>query len=59
MPRPSTIHAATCRCDRCRSVAERFAEAAIRTRALITFGAILAGILLTILCPLIAAIITN
>jgi hypothetical protein len=40
-------------------VAERFAEAAIRTRALITFGAILAGILLTILCPLIAAIITN
>lgn len=59
MRRTNTIHAATCRCIRCRSAAERFAEATMRTRALITFGAMLAGILLTILSPLIAAIITN
>ena len=59
MPRPGTIHAATCRCDRCRTVAERFAEATMRTRALFAAGAIVAGLTLSILGPLIAAIITN
>ena len=59
MPRPGTIHAATCRCDRCRTVAERFAEATMRTRALFAASAIVAGLALAILGPVIAAIITN
>lgn len=59
MQRPGIIHAATCRCDRCRTVAERFAEATMRTRALITAGAIVAGLALAIFGPLITAIITN
>lgn len=59
MRRPDVIHAATCRCDRCRSLAERFAEASLRTRALFAAGAIVAGILLAIFGPLIAATITN
>ena len=59
MPRSSTIHAATCRCDRCRTVAERFAEATMRTRALFAAGATVAGLALAILGPLIAAIIPN
>ncbi len=59
MPRPDVIHPATCRCDRCRTVAERFAEATMRTRALFAAGAIVAGLALAILGPLIAAIIPN
>lgn len=59
MPRPGSIHAATCRCDRCRTVAERFAEATMRTRALFAAGAIAAGLALAILGQPIAAIITN
>jgi hypothetical protein len=59
MPRPGTIHAATCRCDRCRTVAERFAEATMRTRALFAAGAIVAGLALAIFGPLIAAAIFN
>lgn len=59
MRRPVSIHTATCRCDRCRPLAERFAEASIRTRALFAAGAIVAGLFLAILGPLIAATITN
>lgn len=59
MRRPGVIHAATCRCDRCRSLAERFAEATLRTRALFAAGAIVAGILLAIFGLLITATITN
>ena len=59
MPPPGTIHAATCRCDRCRTVAERFAEASMRTRALFAAGAVVAGIILGIIGPMIAATITN
>lgn len=59
MSRPGSIHAATCRCDRCRTVAERFAEATMRTRALFAASAIVAGLALAILGPVIAAIITN
>lgn len=57
--RPSTIHSAACRCDRCRTVAEHFAEATMRTRALFAAGAIVVGLTLGIIGPLIAAIITN
>ena len=59
MRRTDAIHAATCRCDRCRTVAERFAEATMRTRALFAAGATVAGLALAILGPLIAAIIPN
>ena len=59
MPRPGSIHSAACRCDRCRTVAERFAEATMRTRALFAAGAIVVGLALAILGPLLAAIITK
>ncbi|UXC90102.1 hypothetical protein EGM87_13730 [Sphingobium sp. RSMS] len=59
MRRRDIIHAATCRCDSCRSLAERFAEASLRTRALFAAGAIVVGIILSIFGPLIAAAISN
>lgn len=59
MRRPDVIHAATRRCDDCRPLAERFAEATLRTRALFAAGAIVTGIILAIVGPLIAANISN
>ncbi|WP_030540310.1 hypothetical protein [Sphingobium sp. DC-2] len=59
MRRPAAIHAATCRCDRCRPLAERLAETSIRVRALITAAAIAAAIIIAIFGPLVAAAIKN